>query len=754
MPCSHSRPKKLRAYYQDAFSERNQNALISSMALTTHSNTSLFLSQRKTSRISSSQWLFMKPDSFPHISRFSVCETLLSRVSAKSISYRSCGRSGPCFYPLKAAASADGFSDEQSFHNEEEFEEDGISGRHSKWRFRGSLEKLQRAFEVVWSVLPGGSWWRVGNSVEGDAKKSVTVFFALRKMWDLVSDDRWVIIGGFASVIVAAASEISIPNFLTATIFSAQNGPTSIFQKNVQLLILMCCTFGIFSGIRGCCFGIANMILVRRMREKLYSALLFQDISFFDMETVGDLTSRLGSDCQQVSRVIGNDLNLISRNVLQGTGAFIYLVTLSWPLALSTLMICSVILTIMFFYSKYQKNAAKTFQEFLASANEVSQETFSLMRIIRSYGTEKQEIERYVGVLKKLADISLRQSIAYGLWSLSFNSLYHAAQVVAVLIGGASIMAGHITVEQLTKFILYADWLIYSTWWVGDNWSNLMQSVGASEKVFRLMDLLPSEQFLLNGLKLPQVVGHIEFVDLSFCYPSREKVPALRHVNLSIYPKEVVAIVGLSGSGKSTLVNLLLRLYEPTSGQILIDGFPLSELDIKWFRENIGFVGQEPRLFRMDISSNIRYGCTREVSHEDVERAAKQAYAHHFISSLPNGYETLVDDGLLSGGQKQRIAIARAILRNPAILILDEATSALDAESEHHVQGALYAAMKGPETKRTVIVIAHRLSTIRAADRIIVMDGGHIVEMGEHSELLGMNGIYARLTRRQVDALV
>ncbi|KAL4193039.1 hypothetical protein AMTRI_Chr06g197380 [Amborella trichopoda] len=754
MPCSHSRPKKLRAYYQDAFSERNQNALISSMALTTHSNTSLFLSQRKTSRISSSQWLFMKPDSFPHISRFSVCETLLSRVSAKSISYRSCGRSGPCFYPLKAAASADGFSDEQSFHNEEEFVEDGISGRHSKWRFRGSLEKLQRAFEVVWSVLPGGSWWRVGNSVEGDAKKSVTVFFALRKMWDLVSDDRWVIIGGFASVIVAAASEISIPNFLTATIFSAQNGPTSIFQKNVQLLILMCCTFGIF----------------RRMREKLYSALLFQDISFFDMETVGDLTSRLGSDCQQVSRVIGNDLNLISRNVLQGTGAFIYLVTLSWPLALSTLMICSVILTIMFFYSKYQKNAAKTFQEFLASANEVSQETFSLMRIIRSYGTEKQEIERYVGVLKKLADISLRQSIAYGLWSLSFNSLYHAAQVVAVLIGGASIMAGHITVEQLTKFILYADWLIYSTWWVGDNWSNLMQSVGASEKVFRLMDLLPSEQFLLNGLKLPQVVGHIEFVDLSFCYPSREKV-------------------GLSGSGKSTLVNLLLRLYEPTSGQsqaqmsyfdlrcfpvsgknlaqyprtlirishspsILIDGFPLSELDIKWFRENIGFVGQEPRLFRMDISSNIRYGCTREVSHEDVERAAKQAYAHHFISSLPNGYETLVDDGLLSGGQKQRIAIARAILRNPAILILDEATSALDAESEHHVQGALYAAMKGPETKRTVIVIAHRLSTIRAADRIIVMDGGHIVEMGEHSELLGMNGIYARLTRRQVDALV
>lgn len=314
-------------------------------------------------------------------------------------------------------------------------------------------------------------------------------------------------------------------------------------------------------------------------------------------------------------------------------------------------------------------------------------------------------------------------------------------------------MRGNITAEQLTKFILYSEWLIYSTWWVGDNLSSLMQSVGASEKVFQLMDLMPSDQFMSKGKKLQRLMGRIDFVDVSFRYSSREMVPVLQHVNISVNPGEVVAIAGLSGSGKSTLVNLLLRLYEPTNGQILIDGFPIKEVDIKWLRGRIGFVGQEPKLFRMDISSNISYGCTRDIKQQDIEWAAKQAYAHDFIMSLPSGYETLVDDDLLSGGQKQRIAIARAILRDPTILILDEATSALDAESEHNIKGVLRAVRSDTMTRRTVLVIAHRLSTIQAADRIVVMDGGQIVEMGSHKELLRNEGLYARLTRRQADAV-
>ncbi|CAL0331535.1 unnamed protein product [Lupinus luteus] len=591
------------------------------------------------------------------------------------------------------------------------------------------LHRLRKWVQFLPLILPGGKWWDLSDDeVEAQVlAKPITVWRALAKMWHLVSRDRWVIFAAFTALIVAAVSEISIPHFMTASIFSAQNADITVFHRNVRF------------GIRGCCFGIANMILVKRMRETLYSSLLLQDISFFDTETVGDLTSRLGADCQQVSRVIGNDINLILRNFLQGTGSLIYLLTLSWALGLSTLLICSVLIAVMLHYGRYQKKSARLIQEVTASANEVAQETFSLIRTVHVYGTEKEELGRYKSWLEKLADISLRQTAAYGFWNLSFNTLYHSTQVVAVLFGGVSILAGHITAEKLTKFILYSEWLIFSTWWVGDSISNLMQSVGASEKVFHLMDLASSSQFTARGkcfyelcfkrVKLQSLTGQIEFLNISFHYPSRPTVPVVQLVNFVVHPSEVVAIVGLSGSGKSTMVNLLLRLYEPTNGQILIDGIPLKNLDVKWWRERIGYVGQEPKLFRMDISSNIRYGCTRDVKQEDIEWAAKQAYAHDFIAALPNGYETLVDDDLLSGGQKQRIAIARALLRDPKILILDEATSALDAESEHNVKGVLRSVRSDSHSRRSVIVIAHRLSTIQTADRIVVMDCGQVVEV-------------------------
>ncbi|KAM4132598.1 hypothetical protein ACJW30_01G263300 [Castanea mollissima] len=412
-------------------------------------------------------------------------------------------------------------------------------------------------------------------------------------MWELISGDgRWAIFVGFGALVIAALSEISIPSVLTASIFSAQNGETVVFCRNSQFLLILCVTSGICSGLRSCCFAIANMILVMRLRETLYSSILFQDISFFDREAVGDLTSRLGADCQKLSHVIGNDVHLILRNALQGTGALINLMTLSWPLALSALVICFILSMIFLFYGQYQKRAAKLFQEYTADANEVAQETLSLMRNVRIYGTERKELGRYKQWLDKLAFVNIRESVAYGLWNMSFNTLYRSTQVIALLLGGMSILSGHVSPEQLTKYVLYCEWLIYATWRVTDNLSSLLQSVGASEKVFQLIDLLPSDQFLSKGVKLQKVMGHIQFVNVTFHYPSRLTVPILEHVNFSVKANEVVAIVGISGSGKSTLVNLLLRLYEPSNGQIFIDGFPLRELDIRWLREKVGFVGQ------------------------------------------------------------------------------------------------------------------------------------------------------------------
>ncbi|KAJ0525916.1 putative bacterial ABC-type protein transporter [Helianthus annuus] len=585
-------------------------------------------------------------------------------------------------------------------------------------KIRATKHNLSPNINRLFDFLPGRSWWDLGEEDEADMVKTdnpVTVWYVLQRIWRLVADDKLVIYIGLCSLTVAAVSEICIPNLLAASVFAAQNGESLVLYKNLKILTFLCFASGICSGLRSGCFGIANMVLLKRLRKTLYTNILLQDVSFFDREPVGNLTSRLGADCQKLSHIISNNLHLIVRNTLQGTGALINLLTLSWPLALSSCFICILLCMIFLVYGWYQKKAAKLIQDSTAHANEVSQEALSLVRTIRVKGTETKEHERYKRWLDKLAFVSTRESVAYGLWNFSFSTLYRLTQVVSYYIG-RNVHLG---------------------------WSCC---VGASEKVFQLIDVLPSHQFSAKGVKLQKLRAQFEFINVSFHYPSRTKTPALDQVNISIQPNEVLAVVGLSGSGKSTLVHLLLGLYEPTQGQILIDGHPLKDLDMRWLRENIGYVGQEPHLFRMDIKSNISYGCSRKLKQEDVERAAKQARAHEFICSLPDAYETLVDDELLSGGQKQRIAIARAIVRDPVILILDEPTSALDAETEYYIQELM---MRLKNEEKAILFIAHRLSTARAADRIVVMDQGRVAEMGDHETLLSQNGLYARLHRLQ-----
>ncbi|XP_011655397.1 ABC transporter B family member 26, chloroplastic isoform X2 [Cucumis sativus] len=598
-----------------------------------------------------------------------------------------------------------------------------------------NFESFGHWIHVSLSLFPGVSysWWNLDEDkqVQIGAAKRITVYLALRRMWKLVWDsNRWVLLVAFGALTMAAISEISMPNILADSIFSASRGKTTVFARKFHLLVFLSITSGICSGLRSGCFGLANIIL---------------DISFFDKETVGNLTSRLGADCQQLAHIIGNNINLITRNALQATGALAYLLTLSWPLAISTLVICSVLSAIFLLYSRYVMRTAKLTQEFAACAHDVARESLTLVKTIRIYGTERKEVGRYKQWLDRLAFISTRESAAYGLWNMSFSTLYRSTQVFAVLLGGIAILSGQTSAEQLTKYVLYCEWLIYATWRITDNLSSLLYSIAASETVFQLMDLLPSEQFLCKGVKLPELMGHIQFVNVSFHYHLRDML--LEHINITIRANEVVALVGPSGCGKSTLVNLLLRLYEPTNGQIFVDGIPLWELDIRWLREKIGYVEQEPNLFHMDIKSNIRYGCPMNTTQEDIELAAKQACAHEFISSFPNGYDTIVDDNLLSGGEKQRIAIARAILRNPAILILDEATSALDSESEHFVKDTIFALKDNRGGQKTIIVIAHRLSTVVAADKIFVMDRGQVIEIGNHEELLRKDGYYARLVK-------
>ncbi|XP_057768926.1 ABC transporter B family member 26, chloroplastic-like isoform X2 [Salvia miltiorrhiza] len=597
---------------------------------------------------------------------------------------------------------------------------------------------IVRWFELVRDVFPGGCWWNLTDfeqNVDGlpIAAESITVSQALREMWALVADEKWILYTAFGALIIAAVSEISLPGILAASVFSAQNGEMLVFYQNSWLLILLCFTSGICSGLRSGCFAVANVILVKRLRQAVFKSLLLQDVSFFDTEAVGDLTSRISTDCQRLSQTVGNDIHMILRNTFQGIGAFIALMTLSWPLALSSLVICCILSLIFLFYGQYQKKAALLAQNFVASSNEIAQETFSLMRTIRAYGTEKEEFQRFAQWIQRLACVGMRENVAYGLWTLSFTTLYRSMQVLAVLLGGMSIISGHVSTEQLTKYVLYCEWLIYAAWRLQDSMSSLLQSVGACEKVFQLMHLPPSTEFLSKGVKLQRLTGCVDFVNVSFHYSSRRKV-------------------GVSGSGKSSLINLLLRLYEPVNGEILVNGIPLREMDMRWLRENIGYVGQEPHLLHMDIKSNISYGCSRSIiAEEEIESAAKNANAHEFISALPHGYHTVINDNILSGGQKQRIAIARALLRDPIFLIFDEATSALDADSEGYIKEILQALKNDAERRKTIIIVAQRLSTIKAADRIVVLNDGQVVETGTYLELLNKNEEFTRLFKLQTD---
>ncbi|GJP33717.1 hypothetical protein CLOM_g18237, partial [Closterium sp. NIES-68] len=519
----------------------------------------------------------------------------------------------------------------------------------------------------------------------------------------------------------AQASEVAIPHFLAASISAATVGRQEQLARNVQRLIAMTLASGVFSGLRAAAFTNFNRHMVRRMRLALYSTLLRQDVAFFDDQLVGDLTSRLGADCQAAGLTVGSDLNIMLRHALQLLSA-----------------------------ERRGTPRHRGRSQCGGGGDPVAGPG--------GEGLWHGEQGSRQAPLQRIVHVGSRRCVANGLWACAGNTIYNATQVAALVMGGGAVMAGHIAPEQLTRVILYVEWVVRNMWCVGTHWAGLMDAVGSCHRVFQLLDLPHSHQFTKgSGRILPSLQGKLEIRNLSFSYPTRPQSPVLDGFNLTIHPGERVALVGRNGSGKSTLLALLQRLYDPTEGQVLIDGVPLPEMDIAWLRRHIGVVSQEPCLFSTDVASNIAYGSSEELSHEDIRRAATLANVHQFVSGLPQGYDTVVDNARLSGGQKQRIAIARALVRDPTLLFLDEPTSALDAESEHYVQRALDEAIHGDadahgSRRRTIIVIAHRLSTIRSADRIVVIAAGRIVEAGTHEQLMERNGEYVRLHARHVAA--
>jgi ABC transporter fused permease/ATP-binding protein len=499
------------------------------------------------------------------------------------------------------------------------------------------------------------------------------------------------------------------------------------------------------AALRYVLFTTAGERIVARLRADLFKHLLRQEMAFFDDHRTGELTNRLASDTTVLQRAVSADIATALRLAASVVGGMAFLVYTSPRLTLLMLSVIPPVMLGAVAYGRRVRKLSSDVQDSLARSSEVAEEALSGIRTVRAFAAEEQEMERYAGRVSKAFELVRKSIVVTGSFTGAVTFAIYGALSLVLWYGGHLVVDGRMTLGALTAFLVYTLLVASAIGGLSDLWAEFMKALGAAERVFELFDRAPA-MALAGGGEPTSVQGKLELEQVRFSYPTRRDMPVLKGIDLSVRAGEVIALVGSSGAGKSTIASLLMRLYDPDEGRILLDGRDLRELSPSWLRRQIGIVAQEPLLFATSIADNIRYGRV-SASDEEVLAAARAANAHDFILRFPDGYRTLVGErGVqLSGGQKQRVAIARAVLKDPRLLVLDEATSALDAESEHLVKGALDALMKG----RTTLIIAHRLSTVVGADRVLVMDGGKIVQSGAHTALIAQEGLYRRLVERQ-----
>jgi ATP-binding cassette, subfamily B, bacterial MsbA len=488
--------------------------------------------------------------------------------------------------------------------------------------------------------------------------------------------------------------------------------------------------------------------VVARLREELFSKLLDMPPGFFAERRTGELTSRLTTDIGLLQGVLSHQIAEFSRQILALIGGIVLLTLMQPRLTLTALGVVPLVIGSALFFGRRLRRMTVGVQDKVAEATAVAEEAFSQIRTVQSFVQEPAERARYGERIAQSVKAALIRAQLRGVF---FGVLTFATFVGIVFVlwqGGLLVLEGQLTPGELVQFLLYTITIAAAIGALASFFSSYQEAVGAAERVFEILEVNPAISDPAAPVSLPTPVrGEVAFERVSFRYQRSPGLPwILEDIDLRCAPGEVLALVGPSGAGKTTLVSLLPRFWDVDRGRVLLDGIDVRNLRLADLRGAIGIVPQDPALFSGSIRENIAYA-RPGAAHADVEAAARAAHAHEFVQQLPNGYETMVGErGVkLSGGQRQRIAIARAILKDPAVLILDEATSNLDTESERLIEDALGKLLVG----RSTLIIAHRLSTVRRADRLVVLDHGRIVEEGSHAELLGLGGLYARLYQRQ-----
>ncbi|MEL1240294.1 ABC transporter ATP-binding protein [Flavobacterium flavipallidum] len=586
---------------------------------------------------------------------------------------------------------------------------------------------------------------------ENDLPKSKITATSLTKakiIFKYAGNNSWKFYVGLLFLLLTSVTALAFPKFMGMLVDCVNKKDASSANQIALGLGLVLILQSVFSFFRLYLFVNFTENTLANVRLALYTNLVKLPMTFFSQKRVGELNSRISNDITQIQDTLTTTIAEFLRQFILIIGSFVMLASINIKLTIMMVSIVPLVGVAAVLFGRYIRKYSKKVQDQVAESQVVVEETMQGISIVKAFANEWYEIARYRTKIKEVVKVAIKGGQLRGYFA-SFIIICLFGTIVAVVWYGVQLsIAGEITVGELFTFILYSSYVGASSGGIAELYAQVQKAIGATERVFELLDEKPEEINAVAHIhNIEKIKGDVSFQNVAFSYPSRKEIQVLKDVNFTAGSGQKIAVVGPSGAGKSTIASLLLRFYDTDKGSILIDDKNIYDYDLENLRGNMSIVPQDVILFGGTIKENIAYG-KPNATDEEIILAAKQANAINFIESFPEKMDTIVGErGIkLSGGQRQRIAIARALLKNPSILILDEATSSLDSESEKLVQEALEVLMEG----RTSIIIAHRLSTIRSADQILVIDNGVISEQGTHSELINLeNGIYKNLSNLQ-----
>ncbi|AOC96807.1 Putative multidrug export ATP-binding/permease protein [Flavobacterium anhuiense] len=585
---------------------------------------------------------------------------------------------------------------------------------------------------------------------ENDLPKSKITATSLNKaktIFTYAGHHKWKFFIGLIFLLLTGATALAFPKLMGMLVDCVKNKNGDEANQIALGLIVILFLQSFFSFFRLSLFVNFTENTLANLRLALYTNLVKLPMTFFSQKRVGELNSRISADITQIQDTLTTTIAEFLRQFILIIGGIILLATESFKLTLLMLSVVPLVAIAAVVFGRFIRKYSKKVQDQVAESQVIVEETMQGISIVKAFANEWYEIARYKGKISEVVKLAIKGGKYRGYFASFIIFCLFGAIVAVVWYGVRLSIAGEMSVGQLISFVLYSTFVGASFGGIAELYAQIQKAIGATERVFELLDESPEKINSDLNKNQEKIKGNVTFKNVAFSYPTRQEIQVLKDVNFSAEFGQKIAIVGPSGAGKSTISSLLLRFYDITSGEISVDGKNIYDYDLENLRGNMSIVPQDVILFGGTIRENIAYG-KPDATDEEIIQAAKQANAFNFVDSFPEKFETLVGErGVkLSGGQRQRIAIARALLKNPSILILDEATSSLDSESEKLVQEALEVLMEG----RTSIIIAHRLSTIRNADKILVLDNGKISEEGTHQELINLeNGIYKNLSNLQ-----